>query len=101
MLDNPNTAAPVSRRFQFRLRLLLLVMVLLSVIASWIGWRHYTSQIDPKLNDIYKPYDPYDHERFMRDLHPDHFPGPVPPPPPEWPKGSLNTPRSSRRSSIG
>ena len=68
-------------------------MVLLSVIASWVGWRNYTSQIDPKLNDIYKPYDPYEHERFMRDLHPDHFIGqpPLPPPPKQPAQSSTET----------
>ena len=48
MADQP----PPRRRFQFSLRLALLLMSLACVVASWIGWRLYTARLDSKSNEF-------------------------------------------------
>jgi hypothetical protein len=40
---------PLRRRFQFRLRTLMLFLTLGCVIASWIGWRLYIARLDDEV----------------------------------------------------
>ncbi len=82
MADQPSPR----RRFQFRLRTLMLFVTLACVIASWIGWRLYLERLDDAMRVEVPVHDPYGHERMIQDW------GFVPPraipprpPPDKWP----------------
>jgi hypothetical protein len=70
------------RRFQFSLRLALLLMTLACVIASYVGWRIYKAKTD--YDSWSMGPDPYARERNKRAMaHDDRF-DQLPPLPP-WP----------------
>jgi hypothetical protein len=74
-------SAPTLRRFQFRLRTLMLFVTLACVIASWIGWvlvkKRYDDQNGPVVPPpgwvpqqqwTGPPLDPEDHRRWMKEI---------------------------------
>jgi hypothetical protein len=69
------------RHFPFHLRTLFLFVTLACVIAGWIGWRLYIERVDDEVLPSsfrlpprpVRPYDPHAHERFMREIRPEHF----------------------------
>jgi hypothetical protein len=70
------------RRFQFSLRLALLLMTLACVVASLIGWRLYEARLDYDSWSIGP--DPYARERHKRNMaHDDRYDSEPPLPP--WP----------------
>jgi hypothetical protein len=40
------------RRFQFRLTLVMLLMTLACIAASWIGWRLYKDRLDAEVHEV-------------------------------------------------
>lgn len=75
----PSETTQPRRRFQFRLRTLMLFVTLACVIASWIGWRLYIAKLDDDVR-IYWYDDPNAYERMWHDLHPRPTDRPLPPP---------------------
>ena len=71
-------------RFQFSLRLAILLMALVGAIAAWRGWVRYAARLDQQYRGA--PPDPYAEERRRRDLFPQPLnQPPLPPRPTKWP----------------
>jgi hypothetical protein len=67
MADQPSPR----RRFQFRLRTLMLLITLACVIAGWVEWRQYKAYLDKDAERI-KYYYPPQPKPKPKAVTPDH-----------------------------